>query len=392
MLAAQRPYAALVPGSLIGTEVLRVEDPDLLTGRARYVDDLPIDGILVMRFVRSPVAHARVAAVDVAPALDVPGVVAAFSAADLGLGETPAFMSVNPNCHRPPLAEDRVRFVGEPVAAVVATTSAAADDGVEAVVVDYEPLPAAVDPEAALSPGAPLLFDAVPSNLAAGERDAEPTDGAALFGDAEVVVRARIENQRVAVMPMEGDAIAVVPGPDGQGHDLTVHVSTQMPHMFWMMASRLLGMERGEIRVVAPFVGGGFGAKVGMSAEHIVVMAVARRLGRPVKWVQTRSENLVSMPHGRAQTQFVELGVRRDGTITGLRARVIGDSGAYAGFGGSLAMGPTRNMAQGVYRIPRINYAAAVAVTNTTPVGAFRGAGRPEAAAMLERIVDIAAA
>ena len=147
-----------------------------------------------------------------------------------------------------------------------------------------------------------------------------------------------------------------------------------------------------RIRVVAPHVGGAFGGKPGLAAEHCVVMAAALRLRRPVKWVETRSENLVSMPHGRGQVQYVELGCKRDGEITGMRCRIVGDAGAYAGFGGALAMGPTRMMAQGVYRIPQVSFEAAIALTNTTPMGAFRGAGRPEAAAMLERIIDIAAA
>jgi carbon-monoxide dehydrogenase large subunit len=210
--------------------------------------------------------------------------------------------------------------------------------------------------------------------------------------DADVVVRARIENQRIAVMPMEGSAIAVIPGPDGAGHDLTVYVSTQMPHGFAHRVAPMFDLDPARLRVVAPHVGGAFGGKPGLAAEHCVAVAAALRLQRPVKWVETRSENLFSMPHGRGQVQYVQLGCKRDGTIVGMRCQIVADAGAYAGFGGALAMGPTRMMAQGVYRIPRISYECAVALTNTTPMGAFRGAGRPEAAAMLERIIDIAAA
>jgi aerobic carbon-monoxide dehydrogenase large subunit len=245
------------------------------------------------------------------------------------------------------------------------------------------------DAEAALEPGAPLQFDEIGSNLAAGLREGDDVDPLA---GAEVVVQGRFVNQRIAVVPMEGNAIAVVPGDDGDGHDLTVHVSTQMPHLFGMLASRLFELPKGSLRVISPHVGGGFGGKAGITAEHVVAIAAARRLGRPVRWVETRSENMLALPHGRGQVAYVQAGFTRGGTITGLHLRVVGDAGAYAGFGGGLAMGPTRNMAQGVYRIPAIRYDVAVALTNTTPVGAFRGAGRPEATAYLERLMDLAAA
>jgi carbon-monoxide dehydrogenase large subunit len=271
------------------------------------------------------------------------------------------------------------------VVAVLADTAAQAADAAEAVVVDYEPLPAVVDPEDALAPDAPIQFDELGSNLAAGLRDAE--DGDVLAG-ADVVVRGRFVNQRVAVVPMEGNAIAVIPG---EGPALTVYVSTQMPHLFRTLACRLLDIAEEDMRVIAPHVGGGFGGKAGITAEHAVALAAARRLGRPVTWVETRSENLLALPHGRSQVQYVEMGFTRDGCITGLHASVVGDAGAYGGFGGGLSMGPTRNMAQGVYRIPKLAFDVAVAVTNTTPMGAFRGAGRPEAAAYLERIMDLAA-
>jgi carbon-monoxide dehydrogenase large subunit len=379
-----------VAGSILGTAVRRVEDPDLLTGRGRYVDDLPLEGVLHLAFVRSPFAHATITGIDAAEARAMPGVVAVHTAADLGIDAHHAFAVLNPSCARPPLAVDRVRFVGEAVAVVVAETKAQAVDATEAVVVDYEPLDAVVDMEDALAPGAPLQFDDVPGNLAAG-RDGGGADQEDPLASAEVVVRGRFENQRIAVVPMEGNAIAVDPSPDGLGHDLTIHVSTQMPHAFARLASEVLGLDRDTVRVITPHVGGAFGGKAGIVSEHSVAVAVARRLGRPVKWVETRSENLVSMPHGRGQVQYIEMGFTRAGDITGMRCRVIGDAGAYAGFGGALAMGPTRSMAQGVYRIPAIRYDVAVALTNTTPMGAFRGAGRPEAAAFLERILDMAA-
>ncbi|MCU1427867.1 MAG: carbon monoxide dehydrogenase [Actinomycetia bacterium] len=377
-----------MPGSILGTAVVRVEDPDLLTGRANFVDDLPISGVLHLTFVRSPVAHARVRSVDMADARAMPGVVAVFAAEDLGLPPYQGLMVLNPACERQPLATDKVRFVGDAVAVIAAESRAAAIDAAEAVVVDYDELPPAIDPERALAPDAPLQFEALGTNRAAAMHAGSDDD---VLAGSDVVVRGRFENQRIAVMPMEASAIAVVPGDDGNGHDLTVYVSTQMPHGVANKLSETLGLPVETIRVIAPHVGGAFGGKPGLAAEHLVAVGVARHLGRPVKWIETRSENLVAMPHGRGQVQYVELGCKHDGTIVGLRLRIVGDAGAYAGFGGALALGPTRIMAQGVYRIPAISFDAAVAVTNTTPMGAFRGAGRPEAAALLERIVDLAA-
>ncbi len=391
--AASGPSAAyirIVPGSLLGTEVVRVEDPDLLLGRGTFIANLRLEGMLHLAFVRSPHAHAEVGAFDVDDARQAPGVVDVFTAADLGIPRFHAFgMALNAAAARTALAEEKVRFVGDPVAVVVADTAAHAADAAEQVVVDYTPLPAVTDPEAALAPGAPVQFDAIGSNLAAGLRDDDSIDP--LTG-ADVVVRGRFVNQRIAVVPMEGNAIAVIPRADGDdGYALTVYVSTQMPHLFHRLSCALLGIDPATMRVIAPHVGGGFGGKAGITAEHAVAIAVSRRIDRPVTWAETRSENMVALAHGRSQVQYVEMGFTNDGTIVGMHARILGDAGAYAGFGGSLAMGPTRTMAQGVYRIPRIAYDVAVALTNTTPMGAFRGAGRPEAAAFLERIMDLAA-
>jgi aerobic carbon-monoxide dehydrogenase large subunit len=372
-----------------GRAVRRVEDPDLLRGRGTYVDNLRIAGTLHMAFVRSPLAHAVIDGIDVSRALEVPGVVAAYTAADLRIPRFHGFIALNETCARPPLADDKVRFVGEPVVAVVAETRAAAVDALEYVDVDYEPLPAVIDPEEALAEGAPLQFEELGTNVAAGVREPDGTDPLA---GADVVVRGRFVNQRVAVVPMEGNAITVVPGGDDDPFDVTVHVSTQMPHGFRDIAAKLFGLEPERMRVVAPHVGGAFGGKAGVAAEHAVAIAAARALGRPVSWVETRSENMVAMPHGRGQVQYVEMGFTRDGAIVGLRCRMVGDAGAYAGFGGALVLGSTYTMAQGVYRIPAIGYDAVAALTNTTPMGAFRGAGRPEAAAYLERIMDMAAA
>ncbi len=269
---------------------------------------------------------------------------------------------------------------------VLAASTAQAVDAAELVDVDYEPLGVVVDVEDALAPGAVLQFDDVAGNIAHGVRSPE---GDVLAG-ATHVVRARIENQRLAVAPMEGNALLVVPGGPEEDFDVTLHMATQMPHLAQRSVARQLDLPPERVRVVAPHVGGAFGGKAGLPAEHVVLVAAALRVGRPVSWAETRSEAMLSM-HGRGQVQFVELGLDSEARITGLRCRVIGDCGAYAGFGGMLAVGPTYTMATGVYDVPALEYAAIAALTNTSPVGAFRGAGRPEAAAMLERVMDLAA-
>ena len=371
-------------GSFAGSPVRRIEDPDLLRGAGTYVDNLKIDGMLVLHFVRSPMAHASIRSVDVTAARAMPGVVGVYSAADLDFPAAPALMPLRAEAVRPSLAKDRVNFVGDPVVVVVAESRALAVDAAELVEIDYEPLDSVIFMEDALAADSPVQFDAIGSNIMIGMRSGsdDPLAG------ADVVVRGRFENQRVAVVPMEGSAIAV--DPTGDEFDLTVHLSCQMPHSIRGALSGLLGMAPERVRVIAPHVGGSFGGKH-LSAEGVVAAKLAVELGRPVKWVETRSENMVALAHGRGQVQYVELGLKRDGTIVGMRCRMIGDAGAYAGFGGILVLGQTKTMAQGVYRIPKIAFDVAVVVTNTTPMGAYRGAGRPEAAAFLERIVDMAA-
>lgn len=375
-----------MPGSILGTRVRRVEDADLVTGASTYVGNLQLDGMLHAAFVRSPFAHARIGGIDTGEAAAAPGVVAVYTAADLDLKPHHGLMVVNPKVPRPPLATDRVRFVGEPVAIVVAETRAAAADAVELVDVDYDELPSVTDPEAALAPDAELQFPDLGTNLVIGNRSAVQEDP--LTG-ADTVVRARMVNQRVAVVPMEGNAIAVDTTGDGE-HELVIHVSTQMPHGLQGMACAEFGLAKEQVRVISPHVGGGFGGKAGLISEHTVVIGAARALGRPVSWVETRSENLQGM-HGRGQVGYYEMGLTRDGRITGIRARVIGDAGAWAGFGGALPIHMTALMVPGVYDVPVVAYDACSAVTNTAPMGAFRGAGRPEAAAHLERLMDIAA-
>ena len=376
-----------VAGSLAGKPVRRVEDADLLRGLATYVDNLKIDDMLSLAFVRSPSAHAEIRSIDISEAERMPGVVAVYTAENLELPDFVGFFQVHPGVHRQPLASGRVRFVGDPVAVVVAESKSQAVDAAELVAVEYETLAAAIDMEAALAPGAPQQYEEVPGNLLSGTRDPGSVD--ALRG-ADVVVRGRFENQRVAVVPMEGSAIAVLPGRDGSEFKLTAYVACQMPHMTQGQLAGALGIPAAEIRVIAPHVGGAFGAKH-LTAEGIVAAKAALELGHPVKWVETRSENMVAMAHGRGQVQYVELGLKRDGTVVGMHCRIVGDSGSYAGFGGMLPGMMTRIMASGCYRIPKIAFDVAVAITNTTSMGAYRGAGRPEAAAFVERIMDMAA-
>jgi carbon-monoxide dehydrogenase large subunit len=376
-----------MPGSILGNSVRRVEDPDLLTGRGTFVGNLKIEGLARAVFVRSPIAHGRIANVDTSAAKTAPGVVAVLTADDLAIEPFHGFLVLSEACARPPLATDKVRFVGEAVVMVIAGTEAAALDAAELVVVDYDPLPAVADLELAVADGAPPQFEELGTNVVFGSRGR----GENPLGDAVTTVRAHLENQRVAVLPMEGDAIAAIPGDGGEGPKMTVYVSTQVPHGFMRAAGKTLGYHAGELRVVAPHVGGGFGGKAGLGYEHAAVIAAAAKLGRPIAWVQTRSENLVASPHGRGQLQWIDMGFDSEGRLTGMHCRVLADAGAYAGFGGGLAIGPTQMMAQGVYDIPAIRFDVVVAVTNTTPMGAFRGAGRPEAAEFLERMMDLAA-
>ncbi len=308
--------------------------------------------------------------------------VAVFTGADLDLKPSFPFFEVSEHCARPPLAVDRVRFVGEPVAVVIAETAAQARDSADLVDVEYAELPCVVDAESALAPGAVQLLQGVPGNLVEGVRTSE---GDALHG-AVHVVRARFVNQRLAVAPMEGNAVLAVPGGD---YDLTVQISTQTPHLVRELIAADFGLAEDRVRVVAPHVGGGFGGKA-FANDCRVVIGAALRLQRPVTFAESRPESLLSM-QGRAQVQYVELGLDQEGRFTGLRCRMIGDCGAYGGFGGTFVLGTTASMASGVYRIPRLQYAACAVLTNTPPTGPVRGAGRPEATSMIERIVDIAA-
>ncbi len=374
--------------STTGNRVRRREDPPLLTGAAKYVADIDCPGALHAVFVRSDRAHGTITAVDVADAIASPGVLAVLTGKDLDLPpipETPRPGHLSrPALARPCLAIDRVRYVGEPIALVVATTAAAARDGADQVVVEMDTLPAIIDLEAAGAPESQPIFPDFGSNVVLESHTGEYDD---VLAGAEVVVRGRFVNQRVAAVPMEPGGILVIPEGDGY---LDCFVSCQTPFVVRGGIARALNKPESRVRVRAPEVGGGFGAKGGVYPEHVVVAAAAARLGRPIRHVETRSENMVAMSHGRGQLQEVALGARRDGTLVGMEARTVTDVGGYL-WRGALPWNRARLMVTGVYRIPRLSLHSLAVVTNTTPIGPYRGAGRPEAAAMIERAMDMLA-
>ena len=288
---------------------------------------------------------------------------------------------------RPWLADGVVRFVGEAVAAVVAESWAEAVDAAELVFVDYEPLPAVVDARAALG-GDTVLFPEAGTNLVCELSIPESGSSDDLFAGCDVVVRAMLDNHRLAPCPLEVQAAASRWEPDGR---LTHWSSTQTPHMVKGALTAAYGLDADQVRVVAPDVGGGFGAKFGSYPEALLLPWIARRLGRPVRWAETRSESMVALGHGRAQLQEVELGGTRDGQVLAYRLTAVQDSGAYPLIGAALP-GFTALMTSGVYAIPRVGFSSRSVVTNTTPIVAYRGAGRPEACAALERAMDLYAA
>jgi carbon-monoxide dehydrogenase large subunit len=376
--------------SILGTRVLRTEDPKFLTTGGVYTEDVVderLAGAYHVFFVRSPIAHARISSVDVTAALDAPGVVAAFTSEDLadlpeikpsaaGLMKTQMIQRL--------LATDKVRYVGEPVAVVVTENPYQGEDALELVAVDYDPLPAALgyDPD-----DTSLLFEDAGTNVAGwwGDPSTLKQD---LFDGCEVVVSQTIINQRVAPAPMETRAAAAVWGEDGR---LTTWIPNQGAQGTRDGLARLLAIEPSQVRVITPDVGGAFGAKFGADPEHAIVAWVARRLGRPARWTETRYENLIGMTHGRAQQHTITIGGSRDGDVQAYRLEIVQDAGAYPKIGAVLPM-LTILMTTGPYEIPKAEAIAKVVVSNTTPIGAYRGAGRPEATAALERAIDLFAA
>ena len=350
--------------SILGNSVLRVEDDGLLTGSRPFTADLITSDTLHARFIRSSVAHGNLVSVTGGPGL--------YTAASLELPKLVPWPPTPDRYARDLLAVDKVRYVGDPIAVAIGTSMAEAEDQAADVDVEIEPLPAVV---------APLESSEVAFEV-------EPMVDPSVLDEAEVVVEATFLNQKLAPVPLETNSILVVPDDDGAG--LCVWVSTQFPWDNHAAVADALELDPDRVRVIAPAVGGGFGAKGHTYPEHIVVAAIAHRTGKPVAWQETRSENLLNMTHGRAQVQRVALGAKRDGTITGLRVEVVADAGAYPHVGAWLH-DYTRLMCTGTYCIPRVAFSARSMVTNTAPVGAYRGAGRPEATAFLERSMDLLA-
>jgi carbon-monoxide dehydrogenase large subunit len=366
-----------------GAPVRRVEDPRLLRGEAPYTDDLNVPGAVWAQFVRSDWAHARVGSIDTSAAAEAPGVVGVYTAADLGLADM-AHGNVPEAMARPVLASDRVRFAGEAVAIVVAESRAQAVDAAELVTIDYEPLDLVIDPERALEDGAPRLFEH-DSNVAVEGGDGAEED---VLADADVLVRARFINQRVAAIPLEPGAGLAQPNPETGGVTLWAQAQAQFSVRDAVAAA--LGLDEQQVRVITTWMGGGFGARIATYPEQVSLAKLALVLDRPVRYVETRSETMAAMQHGRAQLQDVELGAKRDGTLTGLRVRVIADCGAYPADAVEMPW-LTGLMLAGTYRMPKVDYRYRGVVTNTTPIGAYRGAGRPEAAALVERAMDMLA-
>lgn len=378
-------------GSILGTRVRRVEDPELVTGSARYLADLAAteddcgrhraDHLIHLVLVPSPVAHGVLAAVHTTDATRLPGVHAVWTAPDLEIAPFAGFVNIDDAFARPALAQERVRFVGEPLAAIFATSAEAAADGVSAVWAEIDPIDAVVDPEASLEDGTALLFPERGHNRAIVEQPDDPVD---LDAVSTRVVRGRYVNQRVAVAPMETDGCLAEVDADGR---LVLWASTQMPHLLHRQLAGVLGLDPSQIRIRTPQVGGGFGGKAGLHHPYVIACLAAMRFQRPVMWSPWRSADMTELPHGRAQIQYAEAGFDEDARLTGLRFHLVGDGGAYPGIGAALP-GGTRRMGCGTYAVPAYQCDVIAVATNTTPVGAYRGAGRPEATALVERLMD----
>jgi len=370
--------------SVLGNRVVRREDPRFLRGEGTYVENNVVPDALHLTFVRSVFAHAKVS-VDASAARDLPGV-HVFTGADVDLPPfgPPPFPGLNQEMSRLPVARDVVRFVGDVVAIVLADSRAASVDAAELVFVDYDPLPAVVAPADALKDEV-LLFPAAGTNVAA--RAGSPEHDENLFDGCDVVVKGRLVSQRMAPSPLEPRSAIVQRGEDG---GLTAWLTTQTPHGDAGLISGMLGLDPAQVRVISPDVGGGFGAKMA-SIEELLVAWVATKVDRPVRWTESRSENMVALHHGRGLEIDFTLGGTSEGQILAYRVEFLQDTGAYPGLSAFLP-NLTALMASGVYAIPRIEAEGASVVTNTTPLTAFRGAGRPEASQAIERAVDAFAA
>jgi carbon-monoxide dehydrogenase large subunit len=378
-------------GRVVGAPVERKEDAALLTGQAKFVDDMSLPGMLWMAVVRSPYAHARIANVNVDGALAHRGVVAAFSGEDLAdewLASLPCAWLPTEDTNQPnhrPLAVDEARYVGDGVAVVIAESRGEARDAAELVQVDYDPLPIVIDAERALEDGAPLVHEEFGTNrcytwnLAAGEVDDE-------FDKADVTVKERYRQQRLIPNAIEPRGVIVQPFP--ATGELTMWSSTQIPHIARVTLSMVTGVPEAKLRVVAPAVGGGFGSKLNVYAEEALALVIARRLGRPIKWIEQRSEGYNATIHGRDQIQEIELAATSEGKIRAVRAKLTVNFGAYLQLvtAGTPLLGAW--LYGGAYDVAAYDFECTGVFTNTTPTDAYRGAGRPEATYAIERAVD----
>ena len=386
--------ATLAPPKEVGQPRRRKEDARLITGRTTWTDNMSLPGMLHIAVVRSPVAHARITNVDVSAAKASPGVVEVYTGRDLAeeQGSIPCAWPVTPdmvNPGHPSIAVDSVNHVGEAVALIVARSKVAAQDAVELVDVDYDVLPPVLRMEEAVKDGADLVHDQLDSNTSyhfvfdAGEAGTG-ADTEQAFSSAEVVVSRRFVNQRLIPAFMEPRSVVVSP----QGDNFTMWSATQIPHVLRVMLAMVTGVPEHKLRIIAPDVGGGFGGKLQVNPEEVLALLVARRLGKPVKWTETRSESLMTAHHGRDQIQFIDIAADREGNVKGLRVRLLADMGAYLRLitPGVPALGAF--MFPAIYKFPAYRFECDGVFTNKVPTDAYRGAGRPEATFAIERIMD----
>ena len=378
----------------VGRARLRKEDAHLITGQTTWTDNIQLAGMVHMSVLRSPMAHAKIKKIDVSGALQRPGVIAAFTADDLGSHEIglPCAWPVTPDMKQPahpPLAVDEVRYVGDAVAVVVARDRYAAADALEAIDVDYEPLPAVVDMEEALTDKS-LVHSDIGTNKCFTWPFAGGDDYDAVAKQAEVIVKRRFIQQRLIPTAMEPRGVVVLPLPASD--EYTVYSTTQIPHVLRLMLAMVTGTPEQKLRVIAPDVGGGFGSKLNVYAEEVIALLVAKKLGRPVKWTESRSEGYQATIHGRDQIQDIEVAAKKDGTLLGLKVELLADLGAYLQLvtPGVPILGAF--MFNAIYKMQAYSFTCHGVFTTKTPTDAYRGAGRPEATFAVERIMDELAA
>ncbi|MFL5700146.1 MAG: xanthine dehydrogenase family protein molybdopterin-binding subunit [Ktedonobacteraceae bacterium] len=385
--------------ALVGRPIKRREDPRLITGQATYVDDIKLPGMLHMAVLRSQYGHARLKSINTDAARQHPDVVAVYTAQDLK-GQVGNVYTSYPLGHiargmgvRSALAQDKVRFYGEPIAVVIAEDAYTARDAIDLFDVDYEPLPAAIDVENAMQPGAPLLYEAFGTNVAFSMQPPPSEDIDKIFAQTRanggVVVKARLVNQRLAAVAME--TRGVVAEFRKADKKLTMWSSSQIPHLLRDILAAAVGLPQHQVRVIVPEVGGGFGSKLNVYPEEFVVAYAAMKLGHPVKWIEDRSENLAATTHGRGRVDHIEVAATKDGRVTGLKIHGISDLGAYAQiFTPGIMLGLGFPMSCGAYDIP-VQLSGDIVFTNKAPTDSYRGAGRPEAIYVVERAMDLVA-